>query len=70
MKILWFVTYGPDESHMFESKPFDRLKDAKEFALNLPDKPTGGKRPFLIERYEYHKSNIYGDTVTNRVIKI
>ena len=35
-KILWFVTYGPDSSHMWEAKPFDKLKDAREFANNLP----------------------------------
>ena len=27
-KILWFVKYGPDSSHMWEAKSFDKLKDA------------------------------------------
>ena len=44
-KILWFVKYGPDSSHMWEAKSFDKLKDAREFANNLPLSPTGGVRP-------------------------
>ena len=63
MKVLWFVQYGPDASHMWEAKPFSRLKDAKKFARNLPLTPTGGKRPVAINRYEYVQDKVYGDIV-------
>lgn len=69
-KILWFVTYGPDSSHMWESKSFDKLKDAREFANNLPLSPTDGVRPVMIERYEYIQSRVYGDVVKIREAKI
>ena len=48
-KTLWFVTYGPFSSHMWEAKSFDKLKDAREFANNLPLSPTGGVSPTTIE---------------------
>ena len=67
-KILWFVTYGPDSSHMWEAKPFDKLKDAREFANNLPLSP-GGVRPTTIERYEYIQSRVYGDIVKISEVK-
>ena len=63
MKVLWFVRYGPDASHQWDAKFFDKLKDAREFAQSLPLTPTGGTRPFRIERFEYAKSEIYGDIV-------
>lgn len=63
MKTLWFVNHGPDASHMWESDYFDRLRDAREFAGNLPLTPTGAKRPFVIERVQYVSSRVYGDTV-------
>lgn len=69
MHVLWFVMYGPDASHMWEAKPFDRLKDAKKFAKNLPLTPTGGERPFKIERYEYTNDKVYGDLVRIREVK-
>ena len=62
-KVIYFVKYGPDASHQWDAKPFDRLKDAREFARNLPETPTGGERPFKIERYRYKECNIYGDLV-------
>lgn len=62
-KILWFVKWGPDESHMWDAKVFNRLKDAKAFANILPPTPTGGERPIVIERAEYIESNVYGDVV-------
>lgn len=64
MKILYFVKFGPDISHLWESKPFDKLKDAQDFAKNLPPTPIGHERPFVIERHKYSKSNVYGDTVS------
>jgi hypothetical protein len=69
-KILWFVKYGPDSSHMWEAKSFDKLKDAREFANNLPLSPTGGVRPTMIERYEYIQSRVYGDVVKIREVKV
>ncbi len=69
MKILFFVKYGPDSSHMWDAKPFDRLKDAREFAKNLPKTPTGFERKFKIERFEYSECKIYGDTVRISEIK-
>ena len=69
-KILWFVKYGPDSSHMWEAKSFDKLKDAREFANNLPLSPTGGVRPATIERYEYIQSRVYGDIVNIRDVKV
>lgn len=69
-KILWFVKYGPDSSHMWEAKPFDKLKDAIEFVNNLPLSPAGGVRPTMIERHEYIQSRVYGDTVKIREVKV
>ena len=63
LKVLWFVKYGPDASHMWEAKHFERLKDARVFAAKLPLTPTGGTRPYMIEKYEYTKCNVYGDIV-------
>ena len=63
MRIIWFVKYGPDASHMWEAKPFDRLRDARSFSNTLPPTPTGEKRPFKIERFEYVQDRIYGDIV-------
>ena len=68
--ILSFVTYGPDSSHMWEAKPFDKLKDEREFANNLPLSTTGNVRPFMIERYEYIQSRVYGDIVNIRDVKV
>ena len=68
-KILWFVKYGLDSSHMWEAKSFDKLKDAREFANNLPLSPTGGVRPATIERYEYVQSRVYGDIVKISEVK-
>ena len=62
-KILWFVKYGPDASHMWDAKHFDTLRDARKFAASLPATPTGGERPFCIDRYEYTQDKIYGDIV-------
>ena len=69
-KMLWFVKYGPDASHMWEAKAFDRLKDAREFANNLPPSPTGGVRPRMIERHEYIQSRVYGDVVKIKEVAI
>ena len=55
---------------MWETKPFDKLKDAREFANNLPLSPTGGVRPATIERYEYIQSRVYGDIVNIRDVKV
>lgn len=63
MRVLWFVKYGPDASHMWEAKSFERLKDARTFAATLPHTPTGAPRPFMIERFEYVQDKIYGDIV-------
>ena len=60
---LWFVKHGPDASHLWETQPFKRLKDAKSFCEKLPPTPIGGERPYKIEKFEYLKSAIYGDTV-------
>ena len=68
-KILWFVRYGPDASHMWDAKPFTKLREAREFAKDLPETPTGGVRPFVIERYEYVSDNVYGDTIRVREVK-
>ena len=69
-KILWFVKYGPDSSHMWEAKLFDNLKDAREFANNLPLSLTNSLHPFMIERYEYTQSRVYGDIVKITEVKI
>ncbi len=63
MKVLWFVKYGPDCSHLWDAKPFNRLKDARVFAKNLPATPTGGERPFMIEKFEYVQDQVYGDII-------
>ena len=56
--------------YMWETKLFDKLKDAREFANNLPLSPIGGVRPFMIERYEYTQSKVYGDIVKIREMKV
>jgi len=63
MKTLWFVSSGPDNSHLWDCQVFQRLKDAKKYAKNLPLTPTGDNRPFKIKKIRYLESNIYGDCV-------
>jgi len=64
MPVLYFVKSGPDESHMWDVVRFKRLKDARQFASELPLTPGGGARPFAIERYEYKQDEVYGDIVS------
>ena len=52
MKVTYFVNYGPNNSHLIDCKSFDKLKDAKYFAENLPLTPLGEKRPYKINRIE------------------
>jgi hypothetical protein len=63
MKTLWFVSSGPDKSHLWDTKPFDRKRDAMQYVADLPPAPTGNKRPYKITRYDYIKSKSYGDIV-------
>lgn len=63
MRIIYFVKYGPDASHMWDAKPFNRLRDAKRFAQDLPLTPSGHTRPLKIERFEYLQDKVYGDIV-------
>jgi len=49
-----FKTYsvesGPNNSHLFNVKHFDRLKDAKDYIQSLPLAPTGEDRPYRLNR--------------------
>lgn len=63
MKKIWFVTYGENVSHMWESKPCYKLKDAKKFIEELESNAYGNPRPWILEKYEYLESKIYGDIV-------
>lgn len=42
MKILYFVIFGQDKSHLWETNIFKRLKDAKQFVKDLPSTAIGG----------------------------
>lgn len=55
MQIGWYVNSGPDASHLWDSKLFYRLKDAREYANALPPTPIGHKRPYVIEKWELPK---------------
>lgn len=68
MKIMWCVMSGVDESHMHDISWFKRFKDAKNYAQNLKLTPTGHRRPFVIERWEYEKSFVYGDICRSRLV--
>jgi len=63
MKTLYFVSSGPDKSHMWDVDIFEKLRDAKEFARQLPANPMGNDTPFKIERHQYLSSEIWGDIV-------
>lgn len=52
-KTLWCVASGPDASHLVDVSWFSRLKDAKEYSLNLPLTPLGKARPHLIEKHVF-----------------
>lgn len=67
--IKWFVTHGPDPSHLWDSQVFDRLKDAKAYAAQLPPAPIGNSQSYKIERYDYKESQVYGDIVETRLIE-
>ena len=69
LPILYFVRFGPDSSHKWDAKPFEKLKDARKFVMELPKTPTGFDRPFIIERFEYINSTVYGDIVNIREVK-
>ena len=62
-KKLWFVNYGPNRSHLWDAKCFDKLRDAKAFAESLPNTPMGDKAPYKIMRHEYLESAVWGDSV-------
>jgi hypothetical protein len=64
MSNLWFVESGPDASHLFDVAYFDKLRDAKNFAENLPMTPTGMKRPYRIKKHEYIGHRRFSNTVT------
>ena len=70
MRILYFVTSGPDASHMWDVKPFNRLKDARRFAHDLPLTPYGHVRPFKIERVAYLQDRVYGDIVRISEVRV
>ena len=54
MKPLWCVSYGPDDSHMWECKHFDRLRDARDFTSGL-------FKPYRIYRHTWtHKFSTDG----------
>lgn len=55
-KIKWCVCSGPDESHLLDVAWFARLKDAKEYTKNMPERPTGGSRPFKIEKHVFRSN--------------
>lgn len=68
-KILYFVCSGIDPAHFWDAKPFDRLKDAKEYAQNLPLTPQGLARPYRIERWKYEKANNYwNETASSNIV--
>ena len=69
-KVLWFVCSGIDIGHFWETKPFDKLNDAKEYAINLPKTPLGNSRPYHIERWEYNKAdNYWNETASSRIVE-
>ena len=63
MSNLWFVESGPDGSHLFDVAYFGTLRDAKNFAENLPMTPIGTKRPYRIKKHEYIGYKRFSNTV-------
>jgi hypothetical protein len=57
VKTLWAVRSGADESHLLDVKIFNSLKCAQEFADSLPERPTGGARPYIIDRLHFESGN-------------
>ena len=54
-RVAWIVSSGPDRSHLQDVRRFCRLAEAKEYVDNLPQKPTGGERPYRIDRLEWSR---------------
>lgn len=52
-KIMWCVDHGPDESHLFDTDWFYRLRDARRFVGTLAPTPLGTDRPYKITRWEW-----------------
>lgn len=51
--IRWLLSSGSDNSHLYDARWFDRLRDARQAAAELPLTPNGEKRPYQIRRVEY-----------------
>ena len=67
--ILYFVCSGIDPAHFWEAKAFDRLKDAKAYAQELPPTPQGKERPYRIERWEYKRGdNLWKETASSSIV--
>lgn len=64
--VRWFVSSGPDRSHMVDVSVFDTRREARECAVRLlmrDREENRPERPYKIERAEYVKSSVWGDTV-------
>lgn len=68
--IRWVLQSGPDKSHLVDYRYFDRLKDAKKAASELPPTPNGEERPHLIRRLHYRPVNKLFDKVVREEIVV
>lgn len=57
-KIMWCVDHGPDESHLFDTDWFYRLRDARQFVSALAPAPIGAPRAYKITRWEWRADPI------------
>jgi len=55
MKVIWFVNYGQDSSHLWETKIFYKKKEIKSFINGLGSNAYGCKMAFKIDRMEFKK---------------
>ena len=55
MKVMWFVNYGQDASHLWGTKIFYKKKEIKSFINSLGLNAYGRDIAFKIDRMEFKK---------------
>lgn len=71
-EIIFFVNYGIDYSHKFDSKYFDKLKDAKNFIEKMPSQYQSYelvRREEIYERISHGKYHIHPISSKDKVLE-
>lgn len=66
--IKYRVTFGPDNSHLWDYNWFYKIKKARQFIVNMGDTPLGLKRPYNLKRWKYKKPRVYGGSASSKLI--